>query len=949
MAVANVENPGVTVDENGNVSAKAPLSDLLSKADTWNQFLAISACAPTTTDQLFNGISQTYPTIPMSGIYSSSPDVNTHPAKWEDACYEPVFIPADNSGKYTLPGVIHLRRLISQINFNLKPGPDVTITPQSFTVVNAPNYSWLYERKSGIAGVAANPGDYCTEGKQADFYTTSELFANNYIYPAADGSYTFNFWQGENKHTALADADCDTYDKRERESKQAVEGTTPGSSSSLENTGIFISLSGNSWTPNNMASYVIVRCDVKLKNPVTLDGHNYTREGNGVYIIHLGYCEGNTPAEKSADFNCRRNIDYTYNVTITDVNNIYVEANLGTENQPGAEGLVSDVENETIMLDCHYGAFNVQLSDQELGFTPSDYTFGYIVQAFFRGVQYTFDENTVIPDNQRGLVRWIELRPTTDENTLADYKPLATEKGGDGRTFTLDMVKPGALSADCRSATGWYTVFVNEYTYESDSDESSGNDNWRYYVNQDSRRAYIRVMHGISVDGQSTYAKSKYGVSQRSIQTYYSLENYTAAEGDIPARTAIGVEHTNEMRGLNMRSSYAPTNVLDDANGRYNVWAWLNGTRSGGTAPRTGAASKKWSDVVQINTLQSIPSVDEIQYYTQAAATQKLPALAQYGGNLNLSAQDPQPGSYNRSDYIEAINACMNRNRDLNGNGSIEPEELRWYVPALGKYLRMILGRNSLQSPLMDYANIQRINTIGGDNGYATRLVSYASNNTVLWAMEGLSSSAWDGGSGSLPTYVKGGPWEVRCIRNLGSNMASVTKGEKVSAAYTHDAATRTVTMSYYDLNSIRTEKLEYLPVHNIANQNYNRCYYSFEYQSANLGGTYTGNDLLYNNYNPCSSLNTDGETGWRVPNQKELTIMRNLGVLNTVNSNNPYLSCSVSYYTTSGYGMLTDPNLNSRKFMAVINYNDNNGNLVSNATQTEASTAGTIRCVRDK
>ncbi len=954
VAVANVENPGVTVDENGNISEEKPLSTLLEAADTWQKFLAISACTPNTTEQLFNGISQQYPTIPMSGIYTSASDMNHPDGGWESACYTPIFIPVDKGNPYKLPGMIHLRRLISQINFNIMPGDDVTISPQSFTVVNAPDYSWLYERQSGVEGVNPNPGDACTEDTKDNFYTTSEQFASNYIYPLTgnnvpEGSYTFNYWQGENKHMALPAANCDTYNKRELENKRTAEGAVPGTSSSLQNTGVYVSLSGYTWTPNNMASYVILRCDVTLKNPVSVDGRDYTREGNGIYVIHLGYCEGDNAAEKSADFNCRRNINYTYNITVKDINNIYVEAVADTETQPGAEGLVSDVENKTIMLDCHYGSFNVYLTDEELGFThDTDYTFGYIVQAFFGGTEYTFDENNPpANDNERALVRWIELRPTTGENVLADYKPLAPKTGSDGSTFTLDMVQNG-LSDDCRSASGWYTVFVNEYVYEADADESTGADNWTKYVNQNNRRAYIRVRHGLSADGESAYAQSKYGVSQHSIQTYYSLDNYTPAEGAIPAKTAIGVEHINELRGLNMRRSYSPTGVLDANNGRYNVWAWLNGTNSG-TAPQSGSASKSWSTVVQTNTLQSIPAMTNTnQYYTQAASVQNMPALAQFGGTLNPSPQDPVASSNTRSDYIEAINACMSRNRDLNGNGTIEPEELRWYVPALGKYLRMILGRNSLQTPLMDYANTPRIyvGTGSGDNGYATRLIVYASNNYALWAMEGLSSSAW---TGNFPLYTQGGPWEVRCIRNLGSNLSTVTPGEKVSAAYSHDAAKRVVTMSYYDLNSIRTEKFSQtgtpMVLHNLANQEYNRCYYAFQYAESNSTQTNgTNMNTTTGIYNPCSSLNdSDPEKRWRVPNQKELTIMQNLGVLSNISNVEYYISCTVSYYTTTGQGMTLNSNLTNRKVMAAVH-----NTSASNATQIPFTQSGYVRCVRD-
>ena len=46
----------------------------------------------------------------------------------------------------------------------------------------------------------------------------------------------------------------------------------------------------------------------------------------------------------------------------------------------------------------------------------------------------------------------------------------------------------------------------------------------------------------------------------------------------------------------------------------------------------------------------------------------------------------------NNIQYIEALQACMNRNRDENGNGVIDAAELKWYLPASGKICTYYLG-----------------------------------------------------------------------------------------------------------------------------------------------------------------------------------------------------------------------------------------------------------------
>ena len=99
------------------------------------------------------------------------------------------------------------------------------------------------------------------------------------------------------------------------------------------------------------------------------------------------------------------------------------------------------------------------------------------------------------------------------------------------------------------------------------------------------------------------------------------------------------------------------------------------------------------------------------------------------------------------------------------------------------------------------------------------------------------------------------------------------------------------------------------MPIH-VINSPYNMPYKAFEYQEVALKDE-KGND--YNpglssstiissiNSNPCSSLNSGNKTGWRVPNQKELTILRNAGAISF--SGTYVTSCTMSYFDTSGVG----------------------------------------------
>ena len=59
---------------------------------------------------------------------------------------------------------------------------------------------------------------------------------------------------------------------------------------------------------------------------------------------------------------------------------------------------------------------------------------------------------------------------------------------------------------------------------------------WRHFANAENRYIMLVYAPKYSLDGNSSYAKARYMITQRSIQTYYSTE----------AEVALGMEHVNE-------------------------------------------------------------------------------------------------------------------------------------------------------------------------------------------------------------------------------------------------------------------------------------------------------------------------------------------------------------------------------------------------------------------
>lgn len=989
VAVANPDlNYGYTMDANGKLGAKSKLSDLLAQADTWDKFQSIVIEREPFQNAAVLGVPNNSP-LPMSGIYVDNENL-THPDDWTKV--EPYQIPLSKNG-LNLKGSIHLRRPFTQVKFNVSVSEDiVSFDVESYRVYNVPTYGWLYERSQSDdltnridyanAGDAMQPiVDDNTNYKPSLVYPSTNITENN-------GVYSFDFWMMENKRTGRADF-CTDYQKREREYKNA-DGT---------NSGVYESLCPTAEpTLNNLATYVEIRGTLTYKNGNNVENPSQIPEGEGAgtlpgnvasrtveatYKVHLGYAVGNNEGEKARDFNNYRNSIYNYNVTVRSANSIIVEAfRIGDnpELQPGAEGVVTDVTDNLFECDAHPEVFNIYLTEEEIE------NFSFTMRSYYNNQEIVIyqqkkDENGVQKNNipERGddnfkFYNWIELVPTgltaqteANKNRIKEFPNLARNPNWKTQTAAQrGFYYPGELAGS--GLTGQYfTVYVNEHAYVPRyGDDNWGNEvgnNWHAYVNTTRpRQAWFNVSQETSKDGQNVYYRSKYALSQRSIQTYYNMGNNTVA-------TALGLEHVNESFGMNIRWTKDIIANLDPDNGRYNVWLGVNGTDGGSEADN-------WSSVVKLNTSQIVNEITNSKtngqmqyaqdYFNTAEKTWNVPMQNTIAGNnLNgtsgryngkASTYDPQVNS-NNIQYIEALQACMNRNRDENGNGVIDAAELKWYLPASGKYARIILGRRTLSNPLMNYQQptLKYACTNGGNTIYHF----IASDNVIVWADEGMSSSNFYGQDNQY-SYA---PWQIRCIRNLGTDLTSVSRGEKVTPAYDDKTKNTTTGSGVVKVNAyygaaLRDPVTTYLPMHK-SNSPYNALgRYGFEIAEVDNGNTnnpntrtneasaadYVRNYTTYNNAvisaTPCSRLNQGTKKGWRIPNQAEAVIMRRMGILRNNGSNtSQFMTCTQEYYSNATPAVGSDTPGSAYRILTV---------RTALATAQAISDINVVRCVRD-
>lgn len=1005
VAVANVgTNYGIS--DNSELTASVgvasgrgiELKKLLEKADTWEKYKSIS--------HMLNGTSHVdfseNNALAMAGSYCSNENLISHPDSWYDGNGNPESVYIQPTSQ-TMAGCIHLRRMISYIKFNIAAESEkIQIEPVSWKVYNIPIISYLQERDENSADVStyfsSRDGYESNHGQSNDYY----LFKNEDKLTDADGrsdnsigkGYSFDFYQMENKQTAIQYQTLENddyigvkdYSDREREWKAADDS----------NLGVYKSLAANSMqskpgagdaavNTGNFASFVTFRLKITYwvkrsdsqpgteteSDIVPAETSGATRrECYADYTVHLGYVN-----DDASDFNCLRNSKYTYNVKVKSVNNIIVEAYKNGEKQPGVEGNVSDINDDGIIeLDAHYCVFNIKLTDAERD------GFKWRIEAPYADqvISIYCDDYKDLSDDEKNKIdqfySWIKFKPTTSQTdlrvyndgdnndlwSLADIADPANHKGvnNDG----VELYTKG--STDER----WYTVFIDEYVYHKDLNGVSTDDDgtergWLNYVNKDPRKIWLVCNDPqISSDKESQYVSSKYLLAQNSLLTYYSSTNLT------PDGTALGIERENETLGLNLAWS---SNAYDFAkkdqdNGRYNVWYYFTNKSS---TSQTSANGRGWYDIMYDRSSKTIGqnqyivinqfSRDAIStdQYTDDATTamiyQPKTIAPKTIDTKNIKTYSPFPSI---AEYYEIITVCMTRNRDENGDGVIDVDEMKWYVPTASQYVQIMLGQEviPLNQRFMDFSKTPYYGYGGNSdsNTKNTRFHFASSDQRVYWAEEGLSTSDWS------QTWDLGA-WEVRCVRELGTNLKSISSTSDIKSAYTLNG--NVFTLEYYQDACKRVPLKTFLPPHDVASST-NKPAYQFEVaedvckstNTTNLDQSYglsLDNNGLLSGYSEsnwqnacdanaiCGKYNqatADNRGDWRVPNQIELELMRLGGFLDKIGDT--ATSDNKQTFLSSTYEHYNAQNNTYQRFFVFF----------KNRGTVDGTSSRYVRCVRD-
>ena len=597
--------------------------------------------------------------------------------------------------------------------------------------------------------------------------------------------------------------------------------------------------------------------------------------GDLSYTVHLGDF-----SKHPADFSVAANSNYEYTLTINGVNKFIAESQKKGDD-PGSEGVVIFKGTDILEVDCHYEARVMKFFMSELNQIINVDKYGYILK-----IQTAFCETiSMIVDGEGRIYDAAEFKTHSNPTVLTtvgtngmpvDASKILISGNADfdwvrfvkntgyyssyytpsqrpgckvssshaisdvcaypGRTntqtifeFLRDLYKAGKeKTASYFNATGssvYVTCFVDENYYPDK--------NWTEYVNKsEPRRMYFANELFVSADGQSSFARAKYVVSQKSIWTFYKLD---------PTLKPFGLEFVSEEKAQGK-------NVANGTNSRQEYW---NGRAS---AIRNNSGNKFYDNSTK-----------------SANGTQDL--------------------------YLSAYRACMSRNRDESGDGKIDADEIKWYLASVDQYKGMWAGEEALNTDMRlfkatesEWAALKKAFGNGDDSKLSPWHYFTCSPANTFWAEEGCA------------TGTDGSATMVRCIRTLESNANGLGEADTY---YEYDSATETVTM-LLNSEALRPAQLEGFQTYFERGKKSNQLYKKFKIASANLtGGPYSktqvistakGSGFINSSDDVCQKAAGYGGS-WRVPNQRELSIM------SAVNKNLTDLySCTSFTGVQSGY-----------------------------------------------
>lgn len=821
-------------------------------------------------------------------------------------------------GNSVSPIAVQMKRTMAEVIFNINGNGK--FTPTSYKVYNVPTSAYVANMEdSNIA-------------ESVKF----NHFASSPVQTSETGAPYFRFYMPENICNPVNSVD--DYQKRDKWTATTEVGYPLG----------------KKWTyAPKTATFVVI--SGTYSGTAEVDGAQKDVTANVEYTVHLGdfSTEGSV-----GDFSVKRNVSYTYNVSVEGVDNIVVEALTDEEKQPGAEGQVFDYTGTTYTynLDAHYEqvyleynltsiANNVRTALQNISIpteedidnaiadeliliirseamdyieTDPDGSKGYTVQdkrGTLRPYKIYADavrNNSKDPAQAKSDVldgagegikptkgidyKWVEFWPQSDQ-TLASY-PGVSDWSKDDVTDLINKNVYGGTPSDndndylmdvydvivamgkvvkkiykgeesvntsdhgedgitVVNSSGEYvarfTAFVNEYYYYHHPLTGMKVNVWSVLTDKIPREMIIAMDTHTSSDGNSSYSKLYTYISQLSMTTIYNSRNESI--------NGFGIETYNETPLTDGIASWGEpytsdwySYTLDDSDGRGNQKKLLGLT--------SGAYGRnQWDNYINAvnNGWTATNSTDHAKH--------------KLGNDAYANT------------YRGAYAACLSRNRDLNGNGTIDDNEVRWYLASLNEYIRMGIGESVLGDAKLYFGTKSTMTHSAYPDDYinqgALYFTSSETTKRVFWAVE-------KGAYGGNSNYIL----PIRCVRLLPADV----EGQQDISSLTQQDDTDIISSSSFEkvgnyglkfsdrlVDGLYRGRTDARLERHSEDAEANRFFEAIQVARRYLPDSYSLGQIIqasgYNAANPCERY-YEGNVTWRVPNLVELSAMNAAGLL---------------------------------------------------------------------
>lgn len=865
---------------------------------------------------------------------------------------------------------VPLHRTDAKITFNVKAEntnkdlQDFKFVPKTWRVMNAPATTYAIPNSEVYAEKSIGVGEYLdASNDDVNYFDSPEVSFEGKVQEgetSVENSGTFTFYMYENLKGPKKKIEDGGYALREKQDKNKPgddDVVVPGQTV----------INGNYEYAPELGTYVVFTGQLSYTQKSTTEDGEYEEYvmADVEYSVHLGH---NSDTNFN-DYKTLRNYHYTYNVTVRGVNDLLVEvegvngdATKKEEERPGVEGEVVMSSAKLIEIDGHYDRALITFTPEE-----ADTIYFAVNTPWERGL----DTNGFLGNEADSYVndyKWIKFLVNSEYDIDdKEYAPFPGEQCYDGgktkygTPANSTAYGKSVVLRDIRQLSNYFadnnptdsvtvTAFIDEYLYNYDPrtdnnrvtskdtnstpittayksviDESITDDElllWKRSVNNNARMMHI-VKAGdmkYSEDGQTSLSRSVVSIYQKPI---LSLYNHMATN----LKTAWGVETVNE-------------------------------------TPKMIVSRTNYNNITNTN------------YYTKAQTLTSGTGNTQWKSVISSTDRYGLQSTYNDPSY-----ACALRNRDFDGDGSIDQNEMQWYLAALDQMSGLWIADPIFTEKLYDPDNPDGFYYKSGINVPSTHYVTSTINGSspmVYWAEESGATSTHDAAikwrqapvpasfilSSELPkktedltptqveTVREEAVVSLRCVRNFGMSYNSTNIPQNYYTVVKPSAAEPgSIDLTFINAAALRTAPdsgapLAYGDINGSTENNRPFAGFFIQYNGTPVSGWRSAYDQEIKSESVCPE-------NYRMPNQREMLLMSI--AFNTSDQWSPNGAVAytmfngqyMDFYDTPQFGAfyyLVNQNRVTRTMTAV-----EVGNTVgTNACEIYGYNSCYVRCVKD-